>query len=422
MQHSGRLLVLLMAFMPWGLVASAHEVGPLELTPLLLEARTHHPGLLSAKLAWQAAQARVGGQGLLPDPMLQASLMNILRLQGPQVSVSQSFPLGGKLALQREMAEREAIVARYAYLVEVNKTLGDVKMAYYDLYAAQQTEAIVETTHGLAGNLSRIATSRYGVGLGKQVDPLRANLHVADVLHEAVQARQIREAVATRLTGLLARAPGNTITPPGQAHVELALGSPRQLPQVLAQANLHNPALAKARAEVRLAETARDLASTITTPDVDAQVGIGEVFMDQGWQTALSGMVGVNLPYPNGQRRKDAAVSAALQTLAAKQADVADQTRIIDARSLELVLGLGHLAEQIQIDRRAVLPQARQALAAEIANYQVGKSDYDALLNAQTDVYRFERDTAVAVADYAKMRSELETLTGQEVAAEEANP
>ena len=88
------------------------------------------------------------------------------------------------------------------------------------------------------------------------------------------------------------------------------------------------------------------------------------------------------------------------------------------------IAALAHTAESagstalgVQDAARGLSGQTR-ALAAELANFTVSRSTFDALSNAEADLYRDERDEAMAIADYHKMRAELETLTGQEVARE----
>ena len=68
------------------------------------------------------------------------------------------------------------------------------------------------------------------------------------------------------------------------------------------------------------------------------------------------------------------------------------------------------------------MPQARQALQAELANYQVGRSDFDAVITAQMDLYRYERDYQQAIADYQKMRAEIDALTAEGLPAAKEAP
>ena len=124
------------------------RVGP-SLGSLLKEAAERHPGVRQAKERYEAARARVSGQGVRPDPMVEAGAMSLVGLMGPQLSVSQTFPLGGKLEAERQMAESEVAVAYQAYRTTLNEVLAQVRSAYYDLYYFQQAAAIAGAFTGI---------------------------------------------------------------------------------------------------------------------------------------------------------------------------------------------------------------------------------------------------------------------------------
>lgn len=414
-------LVAFIAISPAGPALAAGPAPTPELDAFVREAKTSNPRLGAARRRWEAARARVQGEGLLPDPMLSASFMNLTRLQGPQLTASQAIPLGGKLDLARAQAEREAEVARFAYLGEVSRVVTAVKTAYFDLYALHRQAAIVAQTKELMTRMSRIAAAKYAVGTARAGDPLRANVQIGEMLHEAVLVGQRTDAAAARLRGLLSR----RSVPEGHAgHLKLVanipltdvLPAPPPFDQALAAAEAHNPAIGEARAMLAAGEATLSLARTTAIPDLNAQVGVGRAFMDMGWETTLSGMVGVNVPFPNGQARRKAATTAAATTVEARRLELEDRRREVRV-GLEETLGhLKHLAEQLRLYQRGILPQSRQALQAELAGYQTGRSDFDAWLAAQVNLYRYERDAYDAFADYHKMRAELDALTGAAVA------
>ena len=394
------------------------------LARLVGEARARHPAIEAARLRWLAARRRVPGEGLLPDPMVGASLMNLPRLQGPQLTVSQTFPLGGRLDLARRQADLEVEVARLAYLGQVSRVVTAVKVAYHEAHHLQWEAAVVGRTKELMKRMGRIASTRYAVGTGKQGDPLRANVQVAELLEEALRLRQRSEAVTARLRGLLALPPGATVAIPAAAEprAQAALPAPPGLVLALAAAEAHNPDIAEAQAMVAVEEATLALAGTTASPELAVQLGLGRVFMDMGWETALSGMVGVNLPFPHGQTRREAAVGAGQSALAARRSLRDDRRRQVRAELEETLSQLGSLAERWRLYQRGVMPQARQALAAELANYTTGRSDFDAWLAAQLSLYRYERAAHEAITDYHKLRAELDALTGDAVAGLEEGP
>ncbi|MNS27275.1 outer membrane channel protein [compost metagenome] len=382
------------------------------LDALLKEAVERSPGVRAAKERYEAARARVPGQGLRPDPMVEGGVMSLWGLMGPEVSVSQTFPLGGKLETERQMAESEVAVAHQAYRAALNELLAEVKRAYYDLYFYQQSAAIVERNKQLLTQLAKIANARYAVGQGKQSDVLRINTQLAEVMNEAVLVRQQLEGNNARLLGLLNRKFDSS--PKAMAPIPSLKAVPfnRPVTEILKAAESRNPAILQAQAALVAGEAALASARTISTPDVTTKLGVAQAYMGMGWETVVSGMVGTNIPVSSRQREA-AAVGAAETELAARRSGLEDQRRAVTAGVHRYLADIRNLAERVRLYELGLLPQARQALQSELANYQVGRSDFDAVLTAQLNLYRYERDLQQAIADYQKALVEIEALTAE---------
>lgn len=402
---------------PSAKVPAASKPAP-ALEALLKEAAERHPGVHAAHARYQAARARVGGEGLRPDPMVEAGVMSLIGLMGPQLTVAQTFPLGGKLELARAQAEREAEVAKFTYMAALNDLAAQVKTTYYALYAAQQGALIVERNKVLIQQMGRIAGARYAVGQGKQADVVRTQSQLAEMLHEAVLVRQARERASVTLMGLLNRSAATThvhafegelTVPPVKTATEQTLEA------ALAEAEAHNPEIAMARAEVAVAEAALAAAHAIAVPDLTARVGVAQSYMDMGWRPVVTAMVGTNVPLES-RKREEAATAAAVAELAARLSTLDDRRRAVRVGLVEALTHVRHLEEQADLYAKGLLPQSRQALASELANYQVGRSDFDAVIAAQMSLFRYEREERVAIADYHTMRAEIDRLTGRALA------
>lgn len=387
---------------------------PAALDPLLAEATRENPRVKEAQARYQAARARALGQGLRPDPMVEAGVMNLWGLMGPQLTVSQTFPLGGKLDRDRQLAEAEVALAYQEYRAALNGLLAEVRQSYFDLYFYQQAAAIVERNKQVLTQMSKIANARYALGQGKQSDVLRTQTQLAEMLHEAVVVRQQRESASVKLMGLL-----NRRLEVGHIHpTEQAIPTPVTAPlkrkpaELVAAAEAGNPEVLRARSAIAQAEAALASSRTIGTPDLTTRLGVARSYMDMGWQTVVTGMVGANLPLSSRQREA-AAVAGGEAELAARRAALEDTRREVVTGLQQALTHVRHLEEQVRLFDRGVLPQARQALQSELSNYQVGRSDFDAVLAAQMNLYRYERDYQQAIADYQKMLAEIAALTGE---------
>src|SRR5258708_6704879 len=121
---------------------------------LVAMARRLNPEIAAARLDADAASARADGAGRLPDPMVTVfSDQNRNRNGGVIPStfgnwtytVQQTFPLGGRRGLQREVAAAEARQAMGRQRAIDAELVRRVKMAFADLYqngaTARQTPA-----------------------------------------------------------------------------------------------------------------------------------------------------------------------------------------------------------------------------------------------------------------------------------------
>src|SRR5690606_40198340 len=94
---------------------------------------------------------------------------------------SQQIPWAGKLRTRALAAEHETN-ARRAELREVElETIEQVKLAYYDLYYAQQALAITRQSRQLLGQMLEIAQARLAANLVSQQDVLRLESQAAGV-------------------------------------------------------------------------------------------------------------------------------------------------------------------------------------------------------------------------------------------------
>jgi outer membrane protein TolC len=421
----GLLVALTAPVMAPTAAVAAHvhtHAKPLTLTEVLAEVRTRNPGLAAERQRAEAARARVEGSGLLPDPMVEASLMSVTRLMGPQLTVGQTLPLGGKLAIERRMAAQEAALAALTYREALNAAIAEAKQAYHELAYTQTAAAVLERRKATLEAMAKVATAKYAVGGGRQTDALKATSEVAELLHARTELDRERDIAHATLYGLLNRslADGHG----GHPIVAAPLITPARRPDtatLMVRAERDNPTLALARAELALAELRLEQAKTIATPDVTARLGVGQAFMGtMGGETAVSAMVGANLPYWNGRRREQAAVTAAEAEIAARKAELEARRRQVQVGIRQALAQLTHLDEQARLFGAGLMPQGRQVLQSELTAYQVNRGGFDAVIAAQNTLFDYETGRARAIADHQKTLAELERLTGQEVPAQEA--
>ncbi len=119
---------------------SGRDAGALN--DLVSEALKNNPEIKAAFNEKEAALQRVSPAGALEDPMIEAGLLNVpatsWRLNREDMTMkmlglSQKLPFPGKLALRREVAEKDAAAVAQGYRETLNRVVREVKLAYFDL-------------------------------------------------------------------------------------------------------------------------------------------------------------------------------------------------------------------------------------------------------------------------------------------------
>ena len=64
---------------------------------------------------------------------------------------------------------------------------------------------------------------------------------------------------------------------------------------------------------------------------------------------------------------------------------------------------------------KAILPQGRAALTSATAGYQVGRTDFLTLLDAQATLFTHETTYFRVLSDFARTLAELERVVGEEI-------
>src|SRR5512146_1794447 len=281
--HSSTLTIagaalLVGALLPAQTQAQGSATDTLTLAAATDMAMKANPMLGAARLAADAAAQRVGPAGTLPDPQLQFGLMNrMIRQFGStmdpmtmnQVQLMQMLPWPGKLGNARRAAQHTAGAARADADDQALMLAAQVRMAYFEVGAADRSLDVMRRTQGLLRDFLQVSTTMYAVGDAVQQDVLRAQVEVARMGEEITRMEQERVAMAARLNALLGREAGVPIPA-----VELPEPGPELAPadSLIALALTHRPALRAGAERVSAADAVLAGARRELYPDL--QVGV----------------------------------------------------------------------------------------------------------------------------------------------------
>jgi len=412
------------------------------------------PAIRAARAHADAVRHRVGAAAAWPDPLLMFGVVNQPLGRGPttlsahgtptvsgpdpmtmrMVGISQTIPYPGKTALQRSVAQRGADEAAATLDMTRQQVARDVKAVYYELAFLDRALVIVGENQSLLASLVRTTEARYSVGQATQQDVLNARVEATRLGETASAYLEQRRAALARLNAMLDRPSdspiaGATISEAvrhaviGDSSQEIrfaattlgarAAGSP--LPPVTElqdRAIQFSPELREHEAMIAAQGARLELARKSYLPDVDVSVQYGQ--RGGNLPDMLTATVGIPLPIQK-RRKQDELTAEASTTLEALHIEHVAKVNGIRADVARLASELERERTQLALYHKAILPQARASLASSTAGYQVGRSDFRALGEAQAALFSYETDYWRALSDFATNLAELERVVGKEV-------
>lgn len=411
------------------------------LDALIALARRTNPAVRAAAARVRAAAARVAPAGARPDPMLMAGIQN-LPVSSPgfsdfmtmkMIGISQRFPYPGKLALRTRAAADEVTAARDQLAQTELDVTRDVETAYYDLAFADRALAIVRRNAGVLESLVSVSSAQYTAGTGAQADVLRARTEAARLSEEASRLVAQRRATLARLNALLDRPVDTPVPHPvipaalvraavadstDQIHfTSAALGAAAAGSPLLPVDSLEALAIAsspqlRGRDAMIAAQAARvALARKAHLPDPDVSLTYGQ---RNGRSDMISAIVSIPIPLQRG-RKQAAEAAAANADLLALEADRQTAANTLRADVARRASDLEQARTELALYRRAILPQAQAAFASATAGYQVGRTDFTAVIDAQATVFNYETAYYRSLTTFAKALAALRRIVGAEV-------
>lgn len=400
---------------------SALQQRATPLAQLVAEALQNNPEIQAAHKEREAALQRVAPAGSLDDPMLEAGVINLPTdsfrfdqedMTMKMIGLSQRFPYPGKRGLREEVAARELEAADFNVQEIANRTVRDLKVAYFDLGLVHVSTQLVERNRAILDQFLRIAETRYAVGQGSQADVLKAQTQLSKMMEEIIKLGRERRMLEAEIGRTLGSGLGAEPVVPEAAELRQ---TPLELNALHESALRARPQLLASQSAIARSDKMQELARKDYYPDIDVRFSYGQRDrMPDG--TKRSDMVSltfaVNLPVWRDAKRGP--------RLAEAQAMHDQAQRMYEAQRNELAMKLRQQVAAAEQNLRAarlyqkdILPQSRLTVEAALAAYRVNRVDFMALLDSQMSVFNFEIAYASAVSAYNKAQAEIDLLTGR---------
>lgn len=393
------------------------------LAALVAEALQNNPELRAAAREAEAANQRVRPAGALEDPMLEAGLLNVpiqpFRLNREDMTMkmlglSQKLPYPGKRALREQVAAKEAETLGYGLRETGNRVARDVKLAYFDLALTDETVRLLKNNRQILEQFLRIAEGRYGVGQAAQADVLKAQTQLGRMSEELLRMereRPVMEAELARLLGRRANAAPIAVELPRLRDAGLKL-------EALQEAALRErPQLLGLQSAIERGARTLDLARKEAQPDFDVRFSYGQRERDLAGMPrddVVSLTVAMNLPLWRRDKIEPRIAEAQAMREQAQEMLQAQQNEVL-AKLRQQVAVTEQSRKSVRLYETDILPQARLAVEATLAAYNVSRADVLMLLDSQMTLFGYEISRAKELVNFNKALAEIELLAGRQM-------
>lgn len=332
-----------------------------------------------------------------------------------QIFIAQKFPWFGKLDLKSRKVALTAAKKKdmlRALRLDLHRAVSE---AYFELAFIDRSLEVNAELQQMVGQILRFAEATYASGRGLQQDVLQAQVELGKLIDEKttllsrkrILEIQINEQI--NATGFI-QVQTNGIPP---------LPDPVPIAEALKQSTLvHNPGLAALAVDIETAGLDIELARKDYWPDMSVAVGYGQREEDltgRDLPDFVHGSVSFTIPIWFQNKQNNRLLAALKRKSAAEKA--------YDNLKKRLPLQVDALLSEIrsfQVNYRlfdeALLLQTEQWAQASLTAYEVGKVDFDTMINAHVRRLRFGLQADRYRASAYKSLSRLQELTGLPIA------
>ena len=405
------------------LFVAAPAVSPaaetLRLDALIARAEAANPGAAAMRARYEASRERIPRAGALEDPMLMTGFMAVevdnfafdrIPMTTKDIGISQKIPFYGKRGLREDAARYESEAVEAEYREKLLDVRAEVKKAYFELWYIKKAQETVDKNMALAGSLREVAQTRYSVGKGPFGDVLKAQLEETGLVDRKLELRKDERTMRAMLGALT----GSDMPSEGEVEDIATANVEIDKDALVSRATGNRPAIQAADARVRKGGKMVELARKDYYPDFEAAFTYSQTerLADGMYQSdRISGQLKFNLPVWWSTKLGPGVREAASERAMAESERESGITEIM--YRVDSILGEVEQAERtMKLYRDIAVPQATESLDALLAGYEVGRSDFMALVDARRMLYDYELGYYKAMAGREKSVAELEAVTG----------
>ena len=363
----------------------------------------HNPTLAQATANIRAAEGRKKQSGLYPNPTVgyQGEEIRGGSFRGGEQGffVQQDIVTAGKLGLNRNIFEQERKQAETEAHEQKLRVVTNVKLAYIQALAAQQTLELRRNLAKLAQDAIETSHQLANVGQADAPDVLEAEVEGQQADLAVTQAEQNQQRVWKELGAVV-----------GDPHLQLMRleGNLEEMPAVDAEQLVEklvneSPAVKIAELGVKKAEASLARAKREPIPDLQLRAGLQqnrELLETTGRPTGLQAFADVGVQIPIFNRNQG--------NIAASKADVERAQRELERVKLALRERAASVVQSYMYSQTAVaryknqmIPRAQKAYDMYSKKYQQMAAAYPQVLIAQRTLMQLEVSHINALQSFA---------------------
>lgn len=393
-----------------------------ELSELVREGLENNRELRSQQSRVEALKAESKAAGAWEDPMFGVALLNLPvdtfsfdqePMTQKQISLSQKLPWFGKLDLKSRNAVIEAEKAKVKLEMQRLMVARQIISEYHELAFTARSQEINGQLIEMLNQLLKSSESRYAGGRGLQTDILQTQVELGRLREEGIELANNRQMAERRLNALLNRPEFQTIQP------SLTLTSPDTAveinPEKIKQNALtHNPELLMRRLSLEQADIGVEMSRKAYNPDFDLRISYGfreEDSRGMDRPDFFSAGINLNIPLWRGQKQ-DPRFEAATKTRQAAAQALQELQNTLPHRIEAVMLALNNLKKSENLYTSTLLFQAEQWARSAQTAYEVGKLEFNTMINAQMQLLRMKLKADMYRFRVLQKKAEMEEIMG----------
>ena len=390
--------------------AAKADAAPAQVDDLVALAIAQNPRLGRASFNIDAAKGRYVQAGLYPNPNLAANWDEIGDRTGPGGILNvprftQEIVTARKLSLSQAVSATEVDQATLSLLNERYLVVGNVRAAFYDLYALERRIVILDEISRLAGEAVRNGQVLLENKQIARLDLVQLEVELARFRTEADAARREVPGARKRLAAAVGdpRLPVGAVVGPFD---EVPLYDPdRTLDTVLAS----HPEVRSAKVGVGRAQAAIRRSEVEVIPNVTFTTGYIRQYENKSHDFAL----GLSAPIPVWNRNQGnilaakAELGVAIQNVGRVENELTERV----ATALRTYSAAVQRAKQY---RTEILPKAEETYKLSLEAFKGGQFEYLRVIQAQRAVAEARLELNRALAEAWRSAAELSALLLEE--------